>query len=410
MDDIGCAVKTFDELIPTLRQIFVCIRKSGLKTSPGKCSITTQRMQFPGRVITPKGISPEKEKKQKFLKHFRMHRTLKQIRRIFAFAQFFRNFIPNLGLTLLPFYKLLKKDTKTEPSKEHYDSLEKLKANFLAATETTLGLPKPGLKYVLLRDAITYGAVFVLVVENYPVKGYESQKFTIQFPLDHTYSTKVNSNFPPITKKFLGLYYALENFAHFLWCSHHSVLILTNNKKLVQFFQSKVIPPTLWNYLDRLLSFNLVTAHTPGKANYAAEFLSRIQTDKNACLRLKMKDKIPVTEIEIDTKALTRDVETNKILKEITTVAELTPEIIKQLQKIGMYDEYMQKTQLDNQISELFIPTVATINAMCFPNPEDILENIVNKQHTQLVSKKEQNKDDNIRQVIQWKKVLHQQT
>ena len=112
----------------------------------------------------------------------------------------------------------------------------------------------------------------------------------------------------------------------------------------MQFFQSKVIPPTLWNHLDRVLSFNLVIAHIPGKANYAADFLSRIQTDKNACLTLKMKDKVPIKEIEIDTKALTPVVETNEILPGITTThAELTPEIIEQLQNIGMYDEYIQK-------------------------------------------------------------------
>ena len=123
-------------------------------------------------------------------------------------------------------------------------------------------------------------------------------------------------------------------------------------------------------------------AHIPGKENYAADFLARIQTDKNACLTLKMKDKIPIKEIEIDTKALTPDVETNEILPGITTTnAELTPEIIEQLQKIGMYDKYIQKTQLDNQINELYSLTIPTLNAISFPNPEDILEYIVNKRH-----------------------------
>ena len=48
MDDIGCAVKTFDELIPTMREIFTCIRKSGLRLSPGKCSIITYACSFLG--------------------------------------------------------------------------------------------------------------------------------------------------------------------------------------------------------------------------------------------------------------------------------------------------------------------------------------------------------------------------
>ena len=105
-------------------------------------------------------------------------------------------------MTLLPFYRLLKTDTKIEPTKEHFDSLEKLKADLLAATETTFRLPKPGLKYVLLCDASTYGAGFVSMVEDYLDKSYKIKKFTLQFPLDPTYSTKVSSNFLPITKNF----------------------------------------------------------------------------------------------------------------------------------------------------------------------------------------------------------------
>ena len=58
--------------------------------------------------------------------------------------------------------------------------------------------------------------------------------------------------------------------------------------------------------------------------------------------------------MESDTKTLTLDVETNEILPEITTtIVELTPELVEQLQKIGMYGEYIQKTQLENQINEL---------------------------------------------------------
>ena len=54
MVDIGCAVETLDELIPTLRQIFTCVRKSALRLLSGKCSIATLYLQFLGTLITPK--------------------------------------------------------------------------------------------------------------------------------------------------------------------------------------------------------------------------------------------------------------------------------------------------------------------------------------------------------------------
>ena len=36
MDDIGNAVTNFEQLVPSLREIFICIRQSGLKLSPEK--------------------------------------------------------------------------------------------------------------------------------------------------------------------------------------------------------------------------------------------------------------------------------------------------------------------------------------------------------------------------------------
>ena len=39
MDDIGCGVETFEQMIPTLPQLFDCLRKSGLRLTPHKCEI-----------------------------------------------------------------------------------------------------------------------------------------------------------------------------------------------------------------------------------------------------------------------------------------------------------------------------------------------------------------------------------
>ena len=78
MDDIGCAVSQFEDLIPALKKIFDCLRRSGLKLSPEKCEIVTQSMKFLGNVISAKGISPESEKITKFLNKIKMPQPTKQ--------------------------------------------------------------------------------------------------------------------------------------------------------------------------------------------------------------------------------------------------------------------------------------------------------------------------------------------
>ena len=62
MDDIGKAVNNFNELVPNLRKIFECVRKSGLKLSPSKCEFGVQEITFLGKVITPAGIQPETQR------------------------------------------------------------------------------------------------------------------------------------------------------------------------------------------------------------------------------------------------------------------------------------------------------------------------------------------------------------
>ena len=128
MDDIGSAVNNYQELIPTLKKIFECIRKSGLKLSPKKCEIGTQRMKFLGNVVTPQGVTPEEAKVSTFLSKIKMPRTVKQVKRLIGFLQFFRNYMPSLGEKLIPFYKLLKKQIDFEITEDHYKNLETLKA------------------------------------------------------------------------------------------------------------------------------------------------------------------------------------------------------------------------------------------------------------------------------------------
>ena len=51
------------------------------------------------------------------------------------------------------------------------------------------------------------------------------------------------------------------------------------------------------------MSFNILLPLIPGKANSAADFLSRMQTDPNLTLQIKVTDHVPIREIEIETEA-----------------------------------------------------------------------------------------------------------
>ena len=140
------------------------------------------------------------------------------------------------------------------------------------------------------------------------------------------------------------MYCALDHFTHYNWVSSKQVIILTDNKNLTQFFQSKVIPPSLWNCLDRILAFNIVIAHIPGRANYRADFLSRKENDQTATMSFKLTDRIPVREIEIDTEAQNPDVELNVLFDAENFGNEINSDKIDVIKKFGLYNGY-KKTE-----------------------------------------------------------------
>ena len=76
--------------------------------------------------------------------------------------------------------------------------------------------------------------------------------------------------------QFLAIHFAFDGFAHILWGVKKLITVMTDNKALARFFQSKCIPPKLWNYCDQALQFDFVLAHVSGTENPPADFLSRL--------------------------------------------------------------------------------------------------------------------------------------
>ena len=93
------------------------------------------------------------------------------------------------------------------------------------------------------------------------------------------------------------MHFAFDTFAHILWGSSKPVLVLTDNKSLTRFFQAKTIPSSLWTCVDHVLNFNFVLGHIPGKANAAADYLSRIHIQPHTKLELRFNSKIPVADV-----------------------------------------------------------------------------------------------------------------
>ena len=94
---------------------------------------------------------------------------------------------------------------------------------------------------------------------------------------------------------------AFLDFAHILWEATKPTIVLTDNKSVTRFFQTKAIPPALWNACEYALQFNFKIAHIAGSVSTAAGFLSRLEFEVTEIMRLKIREDIHTTPIEVTT-------------------------------------------------------------------------------------------------------------
>ena len=203
---------------------------------------------------------------------------------------------------LNPFYKLLKTEVPiniTSELKETFDSVKKALSD---ACELALKKPIPGKQLVLMTDTSVRSAGYALMIEDNPDQKMQSKRKKYA-PV--AFCSKIFSpaqlKMSIYSKEFLAIYMAFLEFAHILWEATKPTIVLTDNKSITRFFQTKAIPPALWNACDYVLQLNLKIAHIARSVNTAADFLSRLELKVTEKIRLKIREDIHTTPIEVTT-------------------------------------------------------------------------------------------------------------
>ena len=234
----------------------------------------------------------------------------------------------------------------------------------------SLRLPKANAQYVILTDASVYAEGYVLMIEDYITdQAGKTYKTYVPVSSGSKIFTPTYLKLSIYAKEFLAADLAFDNFAHILWCSTKPVLVLTDNHSLTGFFQAKTIPSSLWTYVDHVLNFNFVLGHIPGKANAAAEYLSRIHVQPHTKLELRFNSQIPVKNVQL---------------------------------KMGMQvpDNSVNTVRYDCmpfRLGRTKHKAVEALRSLHAPNPLDDLDKM-----TPLNLREEQQKDPNIKLVLHW--------
>ena len=302
VDDIGIAANNATDLTRNIRAVFKCIRNAGLKLTIKKCHFGVRQVEFLGRTISSEGVLPQSHKIQNFLNKLRFPKSKKALRRFLGFVNYYRKYIPRMAEKLNPFYKLLKAEISinvTSELKETFDSVNKALSD---ACQLALKQPIPGKQLVLMTDESFRSLGYALMIEDNPDQKIQSKRKTYA-PV--AFGSKVFSpaqlKMSIFSKEFLAIYMAFLEFAHIMWETSKPTIVLTDNKSVTRFFQTKAIPPSLWNACDYVLQFNFKIADIAGSIDTAADFLSRLELKFTEKIHLKIQKDVQTTPIEVST-------------------------------------------------------------------------------------------------------------
>ena len=301
VDDIGIAANDADHLLKNLRATFECIRKAGLKLTMHKCHFGATEIDFLGRTITPEGVKPQKERITTFLEKTKFPKSKKALQRYLGFLNYYRNYIPRLSEKLAPFFQLLKKDEKVLVTNELVQQFNEINKDLDRCSQLALKQPLPNTQLVLMTDASFLAAGYAILTEDDPNQKFTSVRKSYA-PIAYGSKTFTPSQLKMsiYAKEFLAIFYAFKEFGHIFWGTPKPITILTDNKSVTRFFQTKIIPPALWNACDYVIQFNFVIAHIPGKNNTAADYLSRMEMDPKEKLVLTIREDVETRPIEVN--------------------------------------------------------------------------------------------------------------
>ena len=203
---------------------------------------------------------------------------------------------------LNPFYNLLKTEVPIKITSELKQTIDSVNKALSDACELALKQPIPGKQLVLMTDASFRSAGYALMIEDNPDQELQSKRKTYaHVSFGSKIFSQVQLKMSKYSKENLAIYMAFLVLTHNLWEATKPTIVLTDNKSVTRFFQTKAISPALWNACYYVLQFNFKIANIAGSVNTAADFLSRLELKVTEKIRLKIREDIHTTPIEVTT-------------------------------------------------------------------------------------------------------------
>jgi hypothetical protein len=265
IDDINVGSKTFEEHLEHLEQVFLRLKKAGLKLSPEKCFFFKQELPFLGHVVSRSGIQTDPEK-LRTIRDFPIPKDLTQLRGFIALASYYRKFVKNFSSIAEPLNRLLKKNTPYIWGKDQQMAFEKLKICLM--TPPILAYPNFEKPFILYTDASTFALGAIL-----SQKDNENKERVIAYASRSL--NKHERNYSITELECLAVVWSVKHFHHYL---HGQRFTVITDHAALRYLKNITNPVgKLGRWLMTLNGYDLEIINRPGKQHSNVDTLSRIK-------------------------------------------------------------------------------------------------------------------------------------
>lgn len=271
LDDILVCSPSIRDHEARLRSVFQRLSDAGLTINPAKCKFFQSRLDFLGHSVSAAGIAPN-EAKVKAVSMFPIPSDATQVKSFLGLAGFYRPFIKDFGRIAAPLTHLLKKDVPWRWGEEQVNAFSTLQHCLSHAP--VLAFPRFDLPFILHTDASNVGLGAVLMQEhegNLRPIGFASRVLT-----------SAEKNYSVTDREMLAIVWALKYFRDIIL--GYKVMVHTDHMPLTSLNGNDPYGRRA-RYQDILGDFDVTFVYIQGRANVAADTLSRAPIENSQSLK-----------------------------------------------------------------------------------------------------------------------------
>ena len=143
-------------------------------------------------------------------------------------------------------YKLLKADAKIRILEEFVDNFKEINATLAETCGLALRQPVSGKQYVLMTDASFRASGYALMIEENDEQKLPSKRKTFaSVAFGSRALSPAQLKMSIYCKDLFAKYQAFLEFSHIFWETTIPTIVLTDNRSVTRFFQTKTTPPAL---------------------------------------------------------------------------------------------------------------------------------------------------------------------